>query len=153
MDHTKLEAFTVIGISTRTTNENNQSAADIGMLWNKFMSEGILQKIPNKRDDAIYSIYTEYESDYTKPYTTILGCRVKNTNTIPEGMVAINIKASNYTEFTAKGNLQEGLVYKKWLEIWNMDLDRAYQADFEIYDAKAQNPEEAEVCIYIGVKE
>ena len=153
MEHTKLEAFKVIGISTRTTNENHQAATDIGALWNKFISEGILQKIPNKIDDAIYSIYTEYEGDYTRPYTTILGCKVKNTDTIPEGMVALNIQASDYKKITTKGNLQEGIVYKKWLEIWNMDLDRAYQADFEIYDAKAQNPEDAEVCIYVGVKE
>ncbi len=152
MKQTKLEAFTVIGISTRTTNENMQSAADIGMLWNRFMSEGLLQKIPNKTDDAIYSIYTEYESDYTKPYTTILGCRVNNADTIPEGMVAINIQASDYKKITTKGNLQEGLVYKKWLEIWNMDLDRAYQADFEIYGPKAQNPMDAEVDIFVGVK-
>lgn len=152
MEHTKLEAFTVIGISTRTTNENNQSAADIGALWNKFMSEGILQKIPNKVNEDIYSIYTDYEGDYTKPYTSILGCKVKNTDEIPEGMVAINIKASDYEKITAKGNLQEGLVYKKWLEIWDMDLNRVYQADFEIYGVKAQKPEDAEVRIYIGVE-
>lgn len=152
MEHTKLEAFTVIGIPTRTTNKNNQSAADIGALWNKFMSEDILQKIPNKANEDIYSIYTEYEGDYTKPYTTILGCKVKNTDIIPEGMVAINIQSYNYATFTAKGDLQEGLVYKKWLEIWNMDLDRAYEADFEIYGSKAQNPNDAEVDIYIGMK-
>ena len=33
-----------------------------------------------------------------------------------------------------------------------MDLDRSYTADFEIYDEKAQNPENAEVDIFIAVK-
>lgn len=46
-----------MGIGVRTTNENGQSAKDIGALWNKFMSEGILDKIPNKIDNTIYSIY------------------------------------------------------------------------------------------------
>jgi predicted transcriptional regulator YdeE len=33
-----------------------------------------------------------------------------------------------------------------------MDLDRSYTADFEIYGEKAQNPENAEVDIFIAVK-
>ena len=35
-----------------------------------------------------------------------------------------------------KGNLAEGIVYNEWLKIWNMDLNRTYTADFEIYDEK-----------------
>ncbi len=84
MNKTNIETFTVIGIAVRTTNKNGQSAKDIGALWNKFMSEDILSQIPNKIDNTIYSIYTEYEGDYTQPYTTILGCKVKSK----DGMTA-----------------------------------------------------------------
>ncbi|OCK43485.1 transcriptional regulator [Tenacibaculum soleae] len=147
----ELEAFKIIGIAVRTTNENNQAAKDIGTLWNTFMTEGILEKIPNKTASDIYSIYTDYESDYTKPYTTILGCRVNNIDEIPEGFVAITIEASSYKKFIAKGDLTKGAVYEKWNTIWKTDLDRSYTADFEIYGAAAQDPLNAEVDIFIAV--
>lgn len=77
--HHKLDTFYVIGIAVRTTNENQKAAQDIPVLWNKFMTEGIINQIPNKADHAIYCIYTDYEKDYTKPYTTILGCKVNSS--------------------------------------------------------------------------
>lgn len=150
--HHKLDTFYVIGIAVRTTNENQKAARDIPVLWNKFMTEGIVNQIPNKADRTIYCIYTDYEKDYTKPYTTILGCKVNSLDTIPEGMVGKIIESSDYSKQTIKGNLAEGIVYNEWLKIWNMDLDRSYTADFEIYDERAQNPENAEVDIFIAVK-
>ena len=152
MNTETLDTFTVIGIEVRTTNENGQAATDIGQLWNKFMTEGIMDQIPNKIDSSIYSIYTDYESDHTKPYTTILGCKVKNTDTIPEGMVAKIFEKQNYTKFISKGDLTQGVVYQEWVKIWNADLDRTYTADFEVYGEKAQNPKDAEVEIFVGIK-
>ncbi len=152
MNKTNIEAFTVIGIAVRTTNENGQSAKDIGALWNKFMSEGILDKIPNKMDNTIYSVYTEYEGDHTQPYTTILGCKVENTDIIPNGMVTKTIQGGNYAKFISKGDLTKGSVYEEWSKIWNTDLDRLYTADFEIYGEKAQNPIDAEVEILVAIK-
>jgi predicted transcriptional regulator YdeE len=152
MKNIKLEAFTVIGISVKTTNENGQSAADIGALWQTFMTNGIMDKIPNKINHDIYSIYTEYEGDYTKPYTTVLGCKVAPDTSTPEGMVSIKIEESSYSKYTAKGNLNEGTVYNEWTKIWNNDINRNYKADFEIYGAKAQDPTNAEVDIFIGLE-
>ena len=83
----KIKSFSVIGISIRTTNENGQSSKDIPALWGKFMHEGILEKIPNKIDNTVYCIYTDYEKDHTKPYTTILGCKVENLSNIPYAMI------------------------------------------------------------------
>lgn len=152
MDKVTIKEFTVIGISVRTTNENGQSAKDIGELWNKFMAEGISDKIPNKIDGTIYSIYTEYESDHTKPYTTILGCKVGNLGTIPNGMVVKTFKGGNCTKFVSKGDLTKGAVYETWSKIWNTDLNRTYSADFEVYGEKAQNPTDAEVEIFVATK-
>ncbi len=147
-----MEPFKVIGIAVRTTNENNQAAKDIPVLWEKFMSEDILNAIPNKIDTAVYSIYTDYEKDHTKPYTTMLGCKVENLDHIPEGMVGKSFEGGNYIRFTPKGNLAEGLVINEWNKIWNMDLGRVFTADFEIYGEKARNPSEAEVDILIAVE-
>ena len=151
MKNTKKEAFKIIGISVRTTNENQQAGKDIGELWGKFMAEEIADKIPNKVSAEIYSIYTDYEGDYTKPYTTILGCRVENLDTVPDGMVSRSFEQSNYAQFTCKGDLTKGVVFEEWLKIWQGDLDRKYIADFEIYGEKAQNPTDAEVEIFVGI--
>ncbi|WP_278381082.1 GyrI-like domain-containing protein [Chryseobacterium arthrosphaerae] len=152
MNNMKVEPFKVIGIAVRTTNENNQAAKDIPVLWEKFMREDILNAIPNKIDTAVYSVYTDYEKDHTKPYTTMLGCKVENLDHIPEGMVGKSFEGGNYIRFTPKGNLAEGLVINEWNKIWNMDLGRVFTADFEIYGEKARNPSDAEVDILIAVE-
>ncbi len=115
------------------------------------MTENLLSKIPNKIDDTLYCIYTDYEKDHTKPYTTILGCKVSNLDIIPEGMVGKTFEGGNYQKHTAKGNIMEGMVFGEWLKIWNSDIPRAYSADFEVYGEKAQNPTDAEVDIFIAV--
>ncbi|MBV8328504.1 GyrI-like domain-containing protein [Chryseobacterium sp.] len=153
MNNVKVEPFKVIGIEVRTTNENNQAAKDIEALWGKFMKDDILNTIPNKTDHSVYSIYTDYEKDHTKPYTTILGCRVDNLDNIPDGMVGQSFEGGNYVKFTPKGDLTKDLVINEWLKIWNMDLDRVFTADFEIYgEEKAKNPSDAEIDIFIAVK-
>lgn len=153
MNSVRIEPFKVIGIAIRTTNENEQAAKDIPVLWEKFMQENVLNNIPNKIDNTVYSIYTDYEKDHTKPYTTLLGCKVESLDHIPEGMMGKSFDGGEYVKFTAKGNLAEGLVINEWIKIWNMDLGRTFTADFEMYDEKAQNPSDAEVDILIAVKQ
>ena len=153
MQTVKIEPFNIIGISIRTTNENGQASKEIAELWGKFMSESILEKIPNKVDKEIYSLYTDYESDHTKPYTAILGCKVENLDNIPSGMIGKSFSGGTYTKTTAKGDLMQGLVVNQWSKIFEMELDRAYDADFEIFGEKAQNPSDAEVDFYVGIKQ
>lgn len=153
MDIQKIDSFSVIGITIRTTNENNQAAQDIPALWQKFMSENIIEQIPNKINQTLYCIYTDYEKDYTKPYTTILGCKVSNLEQIPVGMIGKTFATSNYQKHIAKGNIMQGIVFEAWLKIWNTDIPRAYTADFEVYGERTQNPADAEVDIFIAVNE
>ena len=148
-----IEKFHIIGIAIRTINENGQSAQDIPKLWQTFFSENIINQIPNKIDSAIYCIYTDYEKDHTKPYTTILGCRVSNLDYVPENMVRKTVEQATYTKFIAKGNLTESVVFNEWVKIWDTDLPRTFTADFEIYGDKAQQPENAEVEIFIAVNQ
>lgn len=151
MQQVTIEPFQVIGITVRTTNENGKAAQDIGQLWNQFMTEGILAKIPHKIDENILSIYTHYVGDHTQPYDTILGCKVSSLATIPAGMIGQSFGGGTYVQFVAKGDLTKGLVYNTWLSIWETELDRVYSADFEVYGEKAQNPAEAEVDIFVAV--
>lgn len=152
MKEQQIETFNVIGIAMRTTNENGQAGVDIPALWNKFMSEGIMDKIPNKVTSDIYCIYTDYEKDHTKPYTTILGCKVSSVDNIPDAMISKTIEASPYQKFSPKGNIMQGLVYNEWIRIWNSGLPRTFTSDYEVYSDKSTNPENAEVDIYIAVE-
>ncbi|VAW48534.1 bacterial regulatory protein, DeoR family [hydrothermal vent metagenome] len=147
----RVEKRNVIGISVRTKN-NGGADKDIPALWKKFMEEGIMEKIPNKIGSEIYCIYTEYEGDHTKPYTTLIGCKVENLSSIPDEMKGILIEQGEYTKFVAKGNLMQGAVVNTWFKIWETPLKRAYKTDFEVYGEKAQNPEDAEVEIFIGIE-
>lgn len=142
----------MIGISVRTTNENGQATQDIPALWNRFMAEEIAKEIPNKADHSIYCIYSGYEKDHTRPYTATVGCRVENLDAIPHGMIGQTISEGKYSRHAVKGNISEGVVFSEWVKIWNSDLDRAYTADFEVYDERAQNPEHAEVDIFVAVR-
>lgn len=146
-----MNAFQIIGISIRTTNENGKAKQDIGALWAKFMSENLIENIPNIKDETIYAVYTDYEGDHTKPYTTILGYKVGSLNVIPEGMVGKTIESATYTKFTAKGDLTKNAVVDQWLKIWNTDIDRAYKSDFEMYGEKAVDPTNGEADIFISV--
>lgn len=152
MQKVTIKPFKIIGIAIRTTNEKEQASKEIPELWGRFMSENILTKIPDKVDHEIYSIYTDYESDHTKPYTAILGCKVESLENIPNGMVGKSFSGATYIKTTTKGDLMQGLVLKQWSKIFEMGLDRSFTADFEIYGAKSQNPSDAEVDFYVGVK-
>lgn len=151
MQNVKVEPFKLVGISVRTTNTNGQAAKDIQELWLKFMSENILSKIPNKVDDTVYSLYTEYEGDHTEPYTTIIGCKVSDINELPEEMVSQSFKGGNYVSLPAKGDITKGFILEQWQNIFTMDLNRAYTADFEVFGEKAQNLNDAEVDFLISV--
>lgn len=146
-------AFKIIGISTRTTNQNNQSAEDLGKLWSQFYAENIFDKIPNKVSNDIITIYTDYVSDYTDAYTTIIGVQVSTLENIPDGLIGREFEAENFQQFTAKGEMPNAVV-NTWMDIWKRDneLNRKYTYDLEVYGEKSQNGENAEVEIFIAVK-
>jgi predicted transcriptional regulator YdeE len=149
----QMDAFNIIGISIRTTNENGKSMTDMGQLWNRFYSDSISAKISNRISDDIYSIYTDYQSDYTGKYTAIIGYKVKSLDNIPGGLTGRQIQGGKYLKFTGKGKMPDAVV-DKWKEIWIRDkeLNRKYTADFEIYGIKSQNPDNVEVDIYIATE-
>lgn len=133
--------------------ENGKAAKDIPLSWQQFMNENILSKIPNKIDNTVYSLYTNYESDDMHPYTTIIGCKVENIDAVAEGMVGQAFDGGNYLKMAARGNLAEDLVINQWLKIWEMtNLERVYTVDFDVFGEKAQNPSDAEVDIFVGIK-
>ncbi len=130
----KIDNFKIIGISIETTNENQKAVQDLGMLWGRFFSEDIASKVPNKLGDEIFSLYTDYESDYTGKYTAILGVKVSSLDSIPEGMIGRTFQGGSYQKFTTK-SLEPESVVDVWKEVWARDkeLNRRYTVDFEVH--------------------
>ncbi len=153
MNNQIIQKFYVIGISTRTTNENGQSAKDIEKLWGKFWGEETQKQIPNKVNEDIYAVYTDYETDFNGPYTTIVGLQVNSLKDIPKGFVGITIEKAEYQKFVSKGKMPEA-VFNTWMEIWqNKNLNRSYKYDFTIHGKKYYDGENAEVETFISVKQ
>ncbi|MCD7898752.1 MAG: effector binding domain-containing protein [Bacteroides sp.] len=152
MEKTELKPCNIVGIAIKTSNVNQQSSGDIARLWEKFWSENIASQIPNKVNDTIYCVYTEYEGDFTQPYTTVIGYATDNLNEIPEGMKGIRIEGGMFVKLTAKGKLSDGIVVQEWSKIWQSDLHRTYQADFEVYSPQSVSPDYAEIDIFAGIQ-
>lgn len=145
------KGFKFIGMSVRTTNQNNQAQKDLGQLWGKFYSEDILNQIPNKISPHIISIYTDYESDFKGAYTALLGVQVSSLEEIPQGLVGREFPADNFQKFIAQGEMPQA-VLNTWTEIWNKaSLNRKYSYDFEVYGDKSQNGPDSEVEIYLAI--
>jgi predicted transcriptional regulator YdeE len=142
----KKEKKFVIGIATRTSNALFQK--DSAALWEKFSQEGVFEKIPNKAHPSLLAIYTNYEGDYTKPFTYLIGCEVSSLDLVPKDMIAMTIEHSSYAVVKAKGAFPDSL-FQAWQSIWNSNLKRSYTFDFEVYppDFNPQNNPEVEIFI------
>lgn len=147
-----INGFKIIGIATRTTNQNNQSQQDLGQLWGQFYTDHVFDKIPYKVSGNILTIYTDYKSDFTDEYTTIIDVPVSTLDDIPDGLIGREFEAGNFKKFMAKGEMPHAVV-KTWSRIWQKDkeLNRKYAYDFEVYGEKSQNGENSEVEIYVSI--
>lgn len=152
-----LSAFTIIGIEARTDNAKESTAHGvIPLQWQKFFSEGIPGQIPNKTGPNFYAVYTDYANDHTGEYTYIIGAAAKDGTAPPSGMVLRLVPAGQYAVFTTDKGPFAKVVPAAWQRIFELEeegkLKRKYQTDFEVYDQRAQDPQNAQVDIYIGIK-
>lgn len=143
-----LEKKTVIGITARTKNSDENMTSIIGSLWQEFYQGGVYAGISNKINDKALGIYSDYESDVNSEYSIIVGCEVRKAEDIPANTILKNIPAGKYAKFVVRGPMQQA-VSDFWSEFWNMKLDRSYQYDFEEYQNK--DMENAEIHMYISI--
>jgi predicted transcriptional regulator YdeE len=146
----ELPSFKIIGLAVRTTNAEGKSQKDIGELWGRFIREGIFERIPDKIGSDVYCLYTDYEDGPNGHYTTIIGVQVSSLERVPEICIGKNIPASKYRVYKSQGKSPE-VIMKTWKEIWNSDILRKFQTDFDIYDEKSQNSEDAEIMTYVSI--
>jgi len=152
MEKTQIEGFDIIGIKTRTANDGS-AGKDLPELWGRFLNSDLKDKIPNKIDECIYFLYSNYEGDHTQPYDAIIGCKVSSLERVPEGMITHSVAPSKAAKFVAKGSLIKGeAIISKWFEIWESGADRSFTTDFEVYDDRSKDIQNAEVDIFVSLK-
>jgi predicted transcriptional regulator YdeE len=149
-----LDEITLIGLSlkTKTTNANGQSGIDCGNLWQEFEKERYSDKIPGKLTNEILAVYHQYEGDHHKPFSYFIGCKVKAGTKVPQGLDGLIIPKGIYQQIQAKGEMP-GCVASTWKDIWTSKIRRAYQADFEVYDERSKDWSDAEVEIFLSIKQ
>jgi len=136
------EALTVLGISARASNAEPEA---IGELWRRFQAMGSATAIEARRNDPVYSVYCEYESDFNGQYTVLIGCAVDAEAATPEGMRKIEIGVGKFAVFEAVGELPMS-VWQAWADIWKTSFDRLYKADFDRYG------EDGTVTVHVEVR-
>ena len=155
MNNITIQEKKIIGMAIRTTNENGQAANDIELLWQKFWKDETIHQLEQKINNDIYAVYTNYETDFTGYYDTIIGYEVNTLMVVPEGLIGLVIEGGDYAEYVSKGKMPEA-IFNTWLGIWadqEFNSKRAYKADFTVHGEKYNDGPMAEVETYISVKD
>lgn len=133
--------FTLGGIARRTSNAHPEQ---IGAFWETFRTGKIAQKLPQRTSDAVYALYTEYDSDHNGEYTLLLGYKVPADSEVQEGLYKVTVPADLYAVVDARGPQPMTLI-NTWQEINTTNMDRSYGCDFDIY----WGPESVEIYVSI----
>ncbi len=141
--------FKVIGIAARTTNQLEMAGAGrIGDLWGRFFA-GAGAQIPGAVDEAIYSVYSGYESDETGLYDVLVGKKVREDAEAPAGFTSIQIPAARYMTFPAADSTPASVI-AAWKAVYayfsapDATARRAFTMDFERHA-----PDRAELFIAV----
>lgn len=104
-----------------------------------------------------YSAYTEFDDREFSDYTFFIGEAVSSFNDQDTAVFTTHaVPNSIYQRFTTQAGTMPTIVIDAWQEIWSMtenDFEgkRRYITDFELYDERAQDPQNTILDIYIGI--
>ncbi len=139
----KFETFQVTGIAVRTSNKDGKSAQDLGKLWQRFMQEGIAEKVSRSSGPEVYSLYTEYEGGHMDDYTAVIGMRTPLGSPADTGLQNFIVEAGGFQEVPVEGEIPQG-VMDTWQAIWQSGIARNFITDFEVYSDQG-------VTIHLGI--
>lgn len=159
---TTLGELRLVGITTRTNNahifEADPSANKIAATVQKYFHNGFSEKINGRKNPGTtFCVYTNYESDVNGDYTYFIGEEVVSFDQINDELEMLTIPVQNYAKFTNEPAPMPAACIDMWQDIWKMktsDLggERAYVADFEVYDERSSDHNNVTLDIYIGIK-
>ncbi|ACC98587.1 hypothetical protein Emin_1034 [Elusimicrobium minutum Pei191] len=108
--------ITINGLKARA---NNKTPDLFKIAWENFFIDN------SPITEAVYAVYTNYESDYKGAFDFIVGSAGANG----EEFV---IPAGNYYIWDTKSENNE-CIAGEWQKIWTSDIKRKYTVDFEVY--------------------
>jgi predicted transcriptional regulator YdeE len=155
-----LPAINLVGITARTSNaeEFNPETAKIGATIQHYITGALYDKIQNRKTPGkTYCVYTEYATDHTGEYTYFIGEEVDALADVPDGLSTITVPEQSYAKFTTESGQMPTVCINAWMDIWKMTpedfgSDRAFKADFEVYDERALDHSNTVLDIYIGIQ-
>ncbi len=134
------------------SNQDSPSRQDYGQMWQTFESSEFYDKIPNKIGNEILAVYHSYDEDFEGSFRYFVGCKVIQGTEVPDGMDSFEIPAGNYAKFMVHGEIPE-CTAAAWKSIGDANLNRALIVDFEVYDERSADRNNAEIDIYLSVKD
>jgi len=151
--------FSVGGIDVRTTNaaEMELATARIPALWERFTYESLPGHIPGQTNPGVVlGLYSDFDSDADGAYTLMAGCEVSPESNMPAGLGTKSVPPAKYAVFTSEKGEIPTIIFNAWQEIWAMTPEqlgghRAYTGDFEVYDERAVNMNNAQIEIWISI--
>jgi predicted transcriptional regulator YdeE len=151
-----VDSFTIAGLSVRTSNSRETTTdAAIPKLWQRLSNENYLREIPNRVDDRVIALYTDYENGRDGMYTYVLGAKVSSRKNMPVEFVAREVASGQYAMFTEHGGPPPQMTVDLWKGIWALEkpgvLERAYKTDYEVHYGPADDVAKSHVDIYIGL--
>lgn len=155
----QLPEIKLIGITARTNNklEMDPDTAKIGGTIQQYFHQQLAEKMTQRKNPGItYCVYTEYESDFTGDYTYFIGEEVTSFANLPKIFTELTIAPQTYAKYTSDAGPMPLVCINMWQKIWQMTTEefggnRSYQADFELYDQRAKDPQNVVLDIFIGV--
>jgi predicted transcriptional regulator YdeE len=152
-------SFSVIGVEVRTSNAKEATSDGIiGKQWQKFFQESVLEKIPNQVDNNLYAVYSDYSDNRKGEYSFLIGAKVADGAIAPPGFVFKTVPSGRYAMITTETGPVAKVVVAAWQRVWQLEDKhelggtRAYRADFELYDQRANDPQNSQADLYIGLK-
>jgi len=150
--------FFVAGLTARTNNAHEMSGkGKIGNVWQDFLGPNLAIKIPNRIGVDLVAVYTDYETDRTGHYTYLLGLPTTSAEAMPANLTVKHIPPGRYAVLSSNRGPIMQVVPEIWQRIWSMSPEelggtRAFKTDYEIYDQRAADPENAQIDVYIGLR-
>ncbi|QSF47346.1 GyrI-like domain-containing protein [Paenibacillus tianjinensis] len=155
---TQEQKLTLTGVTVRTTNADEAGTAGrLPKLWETYFQSKLSTLTGIRNPHYIYALYTDYESDATGSYTTLIGHEINDERARDDNnFEVVFIPESKYLVFkTRKGPVYE-VVAEAWQEIWDYFKEsaevRTYTGDFELYDTRNYDPANTEIEIYIAIE-
>jgi len=147
------KGFKILGISMVTTTDHEVSHAAFEEIWDRFFKDDIMNKVPNKVEPTVYSIYDQYKETAPGVYDfrVTIGCKSTN-DTDTDDLTLAEVKAGQYQQFPVKGKMPDAII-QKWEDIWKEGpaIRRQFDTDYEAYGPKSYDKENGEMDIFLSV--